>query len=133
MNQSYYKIIINKKETTHNPEVIEELYPWLKQADFRKAEIKIKNEKFIWQNGVWLDGIFKGDIWHSGIWGNGTWRGNYWEGGFIEGNWSDTPPIDPNFNKDTSSLKTNQISLPKEIRSIRNEVLYTIADKLIRI
>lgn len=157
--RTYSKIIIDGKKST--PEDFEALFD-VSNCSFDKANIEVftKDNEYYWYSGIWRNGVFKGDVWDQGIfkggvfegrlweygrWEGGTWKGEQWSGGQIyvpstgEEVISTINPTETlkkyfqGFSKDISKLKQDNISLPKEIRSIKDQTLYSIADILVRI
>ena len=80
-----YKNIIGGTE-----EDAEKKFPWLKEADFRDAEIDISQRWLIWKNGFWEFGYWEGGVWKDGFWQDGTWQDGVWESGYWQdGYWED--------------------------------------------
>ena len=59
-------------------------------VEFKDAEIVVKGNKIIWNNGTWHNGTWNNGIWKNGIWNNGTWNNGTWEDGiWKDGAWKD--------------------------------------------
>jgi hypothetical protein len=59
---------------------------WLIDAEIENAEIEIKNDTIIWNNGIWLHGDFRFGIWKNGIF-HGVFENGIFEGGEFKGEW----------------------------------------------
>ena len=78
----YKKVVINNNEYTDQNKIDSLLndlkFHWVVDAEMENAEIVIKNNTIIWENGTWLYGN-----WRFGIWKNGSFHGK-WENGIFE-------------------------------------------------
>lgn len=144
--KTYKKIYmwIGKNKVKYlTPKQFESLFD-VSDCNFKNAHISCDDSTFSWYNGTWENGVFKGK-WYGGFWKDGVWEGIVWEKSRVyvpsleKYIMSDVNPTETlkkysqGFSKDISKLKQNNISLPKEIRFIKDPTLYSIADMLVRI
>jgi len=72
-------------------DIINELYPWLLEAEISDALIGMdSNRNLIWYTGIWYCGRWFGSsnnkiaTWVSGIWVSGDWYGGIWKSNTID-------------------------------------------------
>lgn len=72
-------------------DIINELYPWLLEAEISDAIIGMdSNQNLIWYTGIWYCGRWFGSsngktsTWVSGIWVSGDWYGGIWKSNSID-------------------------------------------------
>jgi hypothetical protein len=77
-----------------NREDLGEEWPaWLREADWDKADVAMRNGVVHWHDGVWYGGEWHGGVWyggewHGGVWYDGVWHGGVWHGGvWYDGVW----------------------------------------------
>lgn len=95
----FNKLKLGQKTYTSEDEIyskIEELneqngniFDWLLNSEFQNADIEIKKNTLIWNNGdfrfgYWKYGIFKDGKFY-GIWENGIWENGIFSGKWISG------------------------------------------------
>lgn len=87
----YKKLNYDGQSITNNREIerilSQEKFYWLIDSEIENADIEIKNNTLIWNEGEYFTGN-----WHFGIFKGGTFHGNFingiFEGGNFEGKWN---------------------------------------------
>lgn len=84
----YKSLIFNGEKITQQNKIIQKLqqekFFWLIDSEVENAQIEIKNNTLIWEDGIffnghWYYGIFKNGIFY-GHWENGIWEGGDFKG-----------------------------------------------------
>ncbi len=85
-------VVVDKKSKISK--ILEELQMfWLIESEFENADVEIKNNTLIWNNGDWHWGNWQYGIWLNGTWHDGIWESGIWESGtfkngkFLSGIW----------------------------------------------
>jgi hypothetical protein len=74
------------KPTDINKELTKFNLQWLIDSEIEDAEVEIKNNTLIWNDGKFITGHWQYGIWKDGQF-RGTWENGIWEKGNFDGKW----------------------------------------------
>lgn len=86
----YKSLTIDEKVYSNQNDIEKRLkdhkFYWIIDAELEDAEIEIKNNTLVWNNGKWFHGNWEFGIFMDGEF-HGTWDNGIFEDGTFEGKW----------------------------------------------
>lgn len=86
----YKQLKVGDKSYTNNKQIDKILgdnkFHWIIDSEIEDAEIELKNNTVIWENGKWLHGTWEYGIWLNGVF-YGKWSNGIFEKGTFKGEW----------------------------------------------
>ena len=90
MTMKYKSLKVKDKSYNNHNEVESKLndlnFHWIIDSEFEKADIEIKNNTIIWNDGIWLNGMWEFGIFLNGEF-YGIWKNGIFESGEFKGKW----------------------------------------------
>lgn len=86
----YKSLTIDEKVYTNQKDIEKRLkdqnFYWVIDAELEDAEVEIKNNTLVWNNGKWFHGNWEFGIFNNGEF-HGIWDNGIFEGGTFKGKW----------------------------------------------